>query len=65
MDIMHAPFMMGSFFGLLGILWFLAGLAALIGVIRMTYITMPSIQEEVKVIRKKLSDLEERDRNRV
>ena len=51
-----------GFFGLLGFVWLLVGLAAVVGVIRMSYFTLPAILEEVKVIRKKLGDLEERNR---
>ncbi|AEG61253.1 hypothetical protein [Desulforamulus ruminis] len=51
-----------GFFGLLGFVWLLVGLAAVVGVIRMSYFTLPAILEEMKVIRKKLGDLEERNR---
>lgn len=57
--------MMSGFFGLLGILWFIAGLAAVIGVIRMAYYTLPAIYEEVKILRQKVVELEERERSRV
>lgn len=48
---------------MLGLLWFLAGIAALAGVIRMASFTLPAIHEEVKVIRKRIYRLEERANN--
>lgn len=62
---MHSFPLLGSFFGLLGVLWMLALAVAVVGVIRMSFVTLPAVHEEVKLLRQKVSELEEQQRNRV